>query len=488
MATSGMMRTNRADSGRPATGNWRSRLRVTAAATAAALLAGLCAVAAPTTAGATEHAAVPSGTMTGWNAYLNGPTHSSYNAAERAITPATVNLLVRKWHAGGHLYLASPTVDDGAVFIGTDGGWFFKFDATTGRLLHRVFIGFQPHKTCGAFGTVATATVAPDPVTHQLTVYVAGANGYLYALSATSLQVEWKSVIAIPSTKVSNYMDWSSPTVVNGKIYIGVASNCDQPLIRGQLIAYDQASGRKIAHFFTVPGGDIGGSIWSSIAVAPDGDVFATTGNGPEDDQLLGYSESILKLSPTLRLLDRFRIPAGQVEADSDFGGSPVLFGRYVGACNKNGILYAVRQSTMRLAWEQRVSAPAGPVTGCVVAPAYDGHHLYMAGLGVTIHGRHYRGSIQERNPANGRLLWETGLPNGVIGSPTLDGGGVLAVGTYDYSSTPNATYLIDAKNGKILRRLVTGTDFAQSAWADDWLFTANSSGLYAWGLKTSSS
>jgi outer membrane protein assembly factor BamB len=142
----------------------------------------------------------------------------------------------------------------------------------------------------------------------------------------------------------------------------------------------------------------------------------------------------------------------------------------------------------MRLAWEQRVSAPAGPVTGCVVAPAYDGHHLYMAGLGVTIHGRHYRGSIQERNPANGRLLWETGLPNGVIGSPTLDGGGVLAVGTYDYSSTPNATYLIDAKNGKILRRLVTGTDFAQSAWADDWLFTANSSGLYAWGLKTSSS
>jgi outer membrane protein assembly factor BamB len=191
MGISGAMRGNRADTGRPPAGNRPPRLRVAAGGTAAALLLTcLCALAAPTTAAATAQATVPSGTTTGWTAYLNGPAHSSYNAAETAITPATAGQLVRKWHAGGHLYLASPAVGDGAVFIGTDGGWFFKFDAITGRLLHRVFIGFQRHKTCGAFGTVATATVAPDPVTHQLTVYVAGANGYLYALSAASLQVE----------------------------------------------------------------------------------------------------------------------------------------------------------------------------------------------------------------------------------------------------------------------------------------------------------
>lgn len=449
-------------------------------ACALVLLTSVLAWMTPTADATTE----PAGATTGWTSYLGGQAHSSYNAAETAITPATVGRLVRKWHAGGHLYLASPTVADGAVFIGTDGGWFFKFNATTGRLLHKVFIGFQPHKTCGAFGTVDTATVATDPRTDQSTVYVAGANGYLYALNAASLLVEWRSVIAIPSTLVSNYFDWSSPTVANGKIYVGVASNCDVPLIRGQLIAYDQTTGKKIAHFFTVPPGDIGGSIWSTVAVAPDGDVFATTGNGPEDDQLLSYSESILKFSPRLKLLGRFQIPAHQVDEDSDFGGSPVLFGSYVGACNKNGILYAVRQSDMRAAWEQRVSGPAGPVTGCVVAPAYDGHHLFMAGLAVTIHGHSYRGSIQERDPANGKLVWETGLPNGVIGSPTLDGGGVIGVGTYDYSATPNATYLVSARTGTILRKVVTGMDFAQSVWADDWLFTANSGGLYAWGLK----
>jgi hypothetical protein len=74
-----------------------------------------------------------------------------------------------------------------------------------------------------------------------------------------------------------------------------------------------------------------------------------------------------------------------------------------------------------------------------------------------------------------------TGLPNAVSGSPSLDGAGVLAVGTYDSNPTPNATYLIDAADGKILRNLVGGADFAQSVFAEDWLFTANQYGVYGW-------
>jgi len=55
------------------------------------------------------------------------------------------------------------------------------------------------------------------------------------------------------------------------------------------------------------------------------------------------------------------------------------------------------------------------------------------------------------------------------------------AVGTYDSNPTPNATYLIDAANGKILRKLVIGADFAQSVFADNALFIANQYGVYAW-------
>jgi hypothetical protein len=62
-----------------------------------------------------------------------------------------------------------------------------------------------------------------------------------------------------------------------------------------------------------------------------------------------------------------------------------------------------------------------------------------------------------------------------------MDGAGVLAFGTFDNSGVPNATYLADSANGKILRTLAQGWDFAQSVFADGLLFTANSDGIYAW-------
>jgi outer membrane protein assembly factor BamB len=469
----------------PAWSGLQSMRGAAAVLVVAALAGGAAAVPADAVVSARSAGTAPISLPADWPAYLNGPLHTSYSPGQTTITPASARMLVRKWHAPSQAFLASPTVADGGVFIGSTGGWFYKLSPTTGKVLHKRFIGFQRTKTCSALGTVATATVATDPKDNQPTVYVAGANGYLYALRASNLAVKWRSVIAIPSATISNYFDWSSPTVANGKIYIGVASNCDSPLIRGELIGYRQATGRRFARFYTVPGGDVGGSIWSSVAVAPDGDVFATTGNGPESDQLLGYSERILKLSPALKLLGSFRVPASEVIFDSDFGASPVIFGRYVGACDKNGIFYAVKQSSMKIAWHKRVSGSASPTSACIAAPAYDGQHLFTAGVARTIRGVAYRGSIQERDPSNGSLIWQTGLPDAVIGSPSLDGAGVLAVGTYDSSSAPCATYLVRASTGKILRRLVVGLDFAQSVFAANWLFTANANGVYAWAPRT---
>ena len=441
------------------------------------------AAAAPAKAGPAGAAQVSA--TTGWPGYLDGPLHNSFSAAERSITPASVRRLVLKWHdLPGDGFLASPTVADGAVFIGSSSGWFYKLSVTTGKILHRFFLGYQPQKTCSGLGTVATATVARDPVRHRDFVYVGGADGYLYALSARNLRLRWKAVIALPSATVSDYFDWSSPTVANGRIYIGISSNCDDPLIRGALAGYYQTSGKQFATFYTVPSGYVGGSIWSSVAVAPNGDVYASTGNGPAGNELLGYSESLLKLTPTLNLLAAFQVPSAQVNQDSDFGGSPVIFGPDVGACNKNGFFYALKQSTMTLAWEKKISAPALTKTICAATPAYNGRSLFVAGTAVRINGVLYGGSVQERNPTTGVLRWRTGLPNGVNGSPSMDGGGVIAVGTYDTTTTPNATYLLSARTGKILRTLVQGTAFAQSAFADDRLFCANSNGVFAWGLK----
>jgi outer membrane protein assembly factor BamB len=423
-----------------------------------------------------------------WPAYLDGPSHWSYNSADKAITRAEVPELTNKWHFGtGQEFLASPTVADGSVFIGSPDGTFYKLNEVTGHIQARYYIGQQSPPGCEPWGVIDTATVAADPVTHQQMVYVGGPDGYLYALTEANLTLKWKSVVALPTPGKHTYFDWSSPTVSHGNIYIGVSSYCNVPFIRGAVIGYNQSTGQKAGEFYTVPAGHVGASIWSSVAVSPSGYVYASSGNGPDSDPTLGYSESIIKLTPaTLNLADSFQVPADQVTTDGDFGASPSYFGNFVGACNKNGIFYALISSTMTVAWQARIGAAsdAVPHANCLATPVYNGKDLFFAGPEVTINGRVYRGSVQERNAATGALIWETGLPNGVIGSPTMNGAGVLAVGTFDYTNSANYTYLINAATGKIIRTLVRGMDFAQSVWADGWLFTANSDGVYAWGPK----
>ncbi len=424
-------------------------------------------------------------TAADWPAYLDGVQHASYNASQTAITQETAPSLTQEWAVStGSVYDASPTVADGAVFIGSENGWFYKLSMDTGKVLHKVFLGRQPRRTCPAVGITSTATVAVNPVTKVLTVYVAGGDGYLYALKASNLRSEWSAVVGIPSRKVNNYYNWSSPTVAHGRVYIGIASSCDIPLVRGGVLAFDEGTGKKLGQYFTVPAGadHAGGSVWSSIGVAPDGDVFATTGNGPADNPRLQNSESIIKLSPVrLRLLGSFKVPKRQVTVDGDFGGSPVFFGSDVGACNKNGVFYAVSQATMKLVWWKRIASADGGTPECLTAPAYNGTDLFIGGAKTTIDGTQYAGSVQERLASNGTVVWSTGLAGAVLGSPALDGEGVLAVGTYAGSAT--GVYLINATTGAVLKpQLATGSTFAQSVFARNWLFTATSEGVAAWG------
>lgn len=429
-----------------------------------------------------------------WPAFMAGPSHTSDNKAETAITPANAGALTMQWHFVGDqptqqgqpkpAYNASPTVADGAVFIGSRTGWFYKLDERTGKVLAKKFLGFQPPLTCTAGGVIATATVAKDPADGQDTVYVGAPDGFLYALRVSDLSTKWQSVIAIPSATVSDYFQWSSPTVIGGKVYIGVSSHCDNPLVRGKVIGYEQATGKLFARYFDVPRGVVGGSIWSTVA-AGTSYVFATTGNGATGARKLYDTIAIVELrAGTLARVAKFQPPPAQRAFDADFGASPARFGSLVGACNKNGLFYALHVPSMKLAWQRRVAASPGDTgrAACIAASAYDGSSLYVAATATSIGGKSFAGSVRRLDPATGNVLWATGLPNGVLGAPTLDGAGVLAVGTYGSTTTPNAVYLLSARTGKILATVITGgTDFAQNVFAGGWLFTANTNGVYAW-------
>jgi polyvinyl alcohol dehydrogenase (cytochrome) len=425
---------------------------------------------------------------TDWLGYLHGAGHDSYNQADPTITPANVGQLTQQWHwvgdaatmpgQPGPSLFASPTVAGGSIYIGANNGYFYQLNAATGAVQHKRFIGFRPALTCYARGFIATATVAPDPVTGESSVYVAAPDGYLYAMRASDLTIKWRSVIDIPSSTVNDYFQWSSPTVANGKIYVGSASHCDKPLTRGAVVGYDQATGNEFARFFAVPSNRLGGGVWSSVAVDPQGNVYASTGTQPKDTTNRYDSVSIVKLDgDTLQKLGSFTVPDAELGTDGDFGSSPTVFGSHVGACNKNGIYYALDRATMTLDWKVRMGAKASGSTAaqCSAAAVWDGTVLYFAGNATTIGGVSYGGSIRGINPSTGAFVWQRGLPNAVLGTPTLSGGGVLAVGTFVSGGTPNAVYLVNAANGQILRTLNTGgRTFAQSVFANGYVLTTN--------------
>ena len=413
-----------------------------------------------------------------WPTYLFSAAHSSEAPGAVAVTPATATALHQAWNflppGGGakSAFISSPTVVNGVIFIGANNGTFYALAQSTGAVVWQVPVGRTVPSTCGGQGFASTATVAADPVTAAETVYVAGPDGYLYALDARTGSVVWRSVVGVQSPGQNDYFDWASPVVANGRVYMGVASQCDHPLVRGGVLAFDQHSGSQLASFFDVPAGSLGGSVWSTPAMSTAGVLYVTTGNGPRTNQFLGTSDSIVALNGTsLADLGSRQLPAAGALGDSDFGGSPTLFTAtldgattatpMVGVCNKNGWYYALRRNNLAAGpvWSLQVGAHSNSsnLNECIAAAVWNGSDLFIAGPPTTIAGLAYNGSIREVDPSTGSVLWATGLSGDVDGSPSLDGAGVVSVATFDSSGAPNADYLVSAATGTILATVSTG-------------------------------
>jgi polyvinyl alcohol dehydrogenase (cytochrome) len=447
---------------------------------ASAWLAAVLATGLPGAAGAGIAGTAAGATFVNWPQYLYSAGHSSDNTAATAITPANAASLTLAWQfsPGPTGFLSSPTVYDGVIYIGAKNGYFYAISEATGAVIWKRFIGVVPKLTCGRQGFTSTATIAPDPATGNPAIYVYGASGYLYAMNAADGTDVWPpALVAIPSTTVNDYYAWSSPLVTDGNIYVGISSQCDVPLVRAGLAEYSQASGAHEDTFWTTPPGTVGASIWSSPAT--DGQsIYVTTGNGdPGSD---GYS--VIQLSPSLAQEAIWTVPPAELGNDSDFGGSPGLWTAniggmatpMVGACNKNGIFYAFSTSAISAGpvWMKQISRGGE----CDAAPLWDGTHLFLAGVKTMIKGVLFDGSLRKVNPATGNYIWQTGLTGKIIGTPGMDGAGVIAASSYGSRGGQNGLWLINAANGQILDTISYGTSstFAQPVFADGYLFTAS--------------
>jgi outer membrane protein assembly factor BamB len=204
--------------------------------------------------------------------------------------------------------------------------------------------------------------------------------------------------------------------------------------------------------------------------------------------------QSIVRLdgANALARLDAWRVPASQLSGDDDFGASPTIFSaniggvqtRMVGACNKNGVFYALRADNLALGpvWTFKVAAPSTAGSqACLGAAVWDGTNLYIAGGATTIKGTIFAGSVRQLDPSAGTAKWELGLNSVVLGSMALDGAGVLAAATYG-KNVIDGVYLIDASAGSVIKFMGTGKQFSQPVFADIFLLLASRNNLTAYG------
>ena len=452
-------------------------------------------------------APVAAATTYNFAAYLGGPLHSSFTA-DSQITPANAGHLVQAWswapasgtasgEPQGGIY-SSPAVYNHVIYIGANTGYFYALKESTGTVIWKKLLGWQPQITCPAQGIVTTATVSTVKTsthTTETVVYVSSPDGYLYALNAANGATIWRSTIAIPSTTTNDYFDWSSPTVFGNYLYVGIASNCDTPLVRGGLVLFNRTTGARLASYYTVPAGSVGGSIWSSAAVN-SAEVFVTTGNAPAGTT--GDSDALVRLNPTtLARVAGWSVPDPTASVDDfDFGASPTFFkatingvvNQLIGACSKDGTYYAfLAGSLAKPYWQYQVGTPnSDGGSACLAASIFDSSgRLFVAGNQTTINGMTYYGSIREMNPATGQPIWQDGLSANVLGTPSEDGAGVIAAATHEYipSGLTNQAYLINAANGQILAIInnANAKEFAQPVFADKYLLLTTINRLYAY-------
>ena len=431
-----------------------------------------------------------------WPAYLRNPQHSSGAFSVPAITLSRAPTLRSLWNwisPSGSL-LASPTVAAGTVFIGTTSARFYALNEVTGLVLWSKQLDVVPAKLGGcnqSTGISGTAAVAPDPSTGLLTVYVAGGR-YLYALDAATGTQRWKALVGpANSLNVVGYRNWASPTVAGGVVLMGLSSNCDSPLIRGGVQAFNQATGATTGSYFVVPAGKVGGSVWSSVA--SDGkSAWVTTGNPDPRGTQVYDSYSIVRLTlPGLTRVDKSTVTL-PLTADKDFGSSPTLFTAslngtptpMVGACNKNGVYYAWRSGNLAAGpvWHDQVGNSSHETNNlpdmCISSSAWDfsRNALYIAANGTTINGKPAGGSVRQVNPATGAYGWQTALPCVPLASPSLNGSSdLLAVSTWCASGTAY-TYILNAANGAIAAKYPQpSSTFMQPVWSASALFMGGS-------------
>lgn len=333
-----------------------------------------------------------------WPMYHHDQEHSGHASGCSGLSSTTVQHLVLKKTVAvpeGGTFVTIPTIVGGKIYIGTSqlgsptaGGYLYKIDIATGVI--ELTFAVPP---LSAYFT----GIGCSPAVVNGKVYFTGMPGLVYCLDANTFAQIWKLDLRNPSAAMNQPVknpaadSWSSPVVVNGKVYVGCGEGESQAY--GFVYCLDANTGHVIWLYSTdqfvttadnqpnvVPNGAVGitplppgftshadpphlgASVWSSCAYDSGlnriyvGLGNSSTGAGPAGAIDYKYGSGVISLDASTGAFKGYFQPSPSDsyypgDSDIDISSSPTLFTRgtqrVVAIGSKSGAFMLLDANTM---------------------------------------------------------------------------------------------------------------------------------------------
>jgi outer membrane protein assembly factor BamB len=424
---------------------------LTAAPAGAALTAG----AVTSTAGAvtsTVRPAAAAAASQDWPTYLQNAARTDATTDGALTTAGAPNLALDWTYQTGGPIATSASVVGATAYVGSWDGYEYAINTATGALIWKTYTGITADPGCNpsTIGITSAAAVVNG------VVYVGGGGPYFYALNASTGAILWQTYTGDNSQAGAHY-NWSSPLIVNGYAYIGIASNCDNPLVQGQLLQVPISGpqqGQIINTYNFVPNGQVGGGVWTSPTYdAATNTIILSTGTLADYTQT--QSQAIVAVNAsTLQYVGSWQLPFGASIADSDWSTTPTLTTDTAGdqlmsVANKNGILYTFNRNNLAAGpiWQKQIAIGGTCPTcgdGTIDSGIFANGVLYYAGGHNVANGHGAGGEITAYDPGTGAVQWSRQTDQPILGSPAYVNG---MIGEVEGSTFE----VLDASNGHLL-------------------------------------
>ncbi len=411
----------------------RNGLRITISRVAATLLFGtpLLWLGSPSSAAGSSATSSPP-----WTVYHGDAAGTGVFTGLKSIDTAT-----RRWvspQLDGQLY-GEPLVFADDVIVATENNTVYALSSSNGTVIWSRHVARPVPSSalpCGDISPTVGITGTPviDPTRREIFVVADEfLNGHpehhLIGLSASSGAIELNRDVDPPGSDPAALLQRTGLNLDEGRVVFAMGGNYgDCASYRGRVGSVAETGSKP--RFFTVDdrAGDSQGAIWMGGAapvVSAAGDVWVSVGNGsvhtsgqPYDD-----SDSVLELSPAMRLIQYFAPTSWAQNNSSDFDMTmaPVLLpSGQVLLAGKSKIVYLLNGAHLGGIGNDEASLPSTCSNDIDGGSATEGSIAYIPCLSGTV-------AIQTTSsPASLRILWSSS--NGG-GPPLLAAGLVWTIG-----------------------------------------------------------